>query len=292
MVGDLSVDILSSLPDPDVLTRLASGRDVNIDCGSELRIGGSAWLFTESLTAQTDVVPLVLSAVGDDLPGEFVRSHIGSTGLLTEGIQRVDGQPTTTCVMTYFPEKQRLMVYPGRSGLRMSSADHLDSFLRLVEPYAPSCTWLSGHSLNGAQGERLQVLRSLREEMAARGSKVVLDLVPHRFRDLVGGLAKVDGMLGRIDGVVGELDTLDELLDSPRGLRGATADRMKYLAEELGVRYGLGVVQSRLGTDSYGQAVALDGTLVDWQEESIADRGMRGLGDRLAVKALTTAKYL
>ncbi|RJQ81684.1 carbohydrate kinase family protein [Amycolatopsis panacis] len=291
VIGDLSVDFLSTVDEVDAAPRLADGRDVNVDSGSQLRIGGTAWLFSEALMDKSDTRPLILSTVGEDLAGEFIRSHVASVGLASEGIEVPTGFATSTCSMTYFADKQRLMLYPS-SAPKGSSTEHVNQFLTVAQQRSPTCTWLSGHTVNKSSAEWRKLLRLVCDSMRDAGSRVVVDLVPHRFREAVGELDLVDGLLGVVDGVVGELPTLLELVDLPAGHARGVEGQMKQLAELTSRRYRLGVVQGRFDQGSYGQAVALDGDLISWQREPLAGRSLRGLGDQLSVDALIVAQFL
>jgi hypothetical protein len=67
---------------------------------------------------------------------------------------------------------------------------------------------------------------------------------------------------------------------------------MIHAARQVSERYRLCVAQGKIDNNRFGQAVAVDGTLIDWQDTRFTSRTLRGLGDRLAVDALLRAAYL
>jgi sugar/nucleoside kinase (ribokinase family) len=297
VIGDLSLDVHTTVPSLSLLDPLANGDDVTIYAGTGLAVGGSAWQFARAILDGTQTEPVVLAAVGADPAGATVREALRQAGLRVDGVPEVAGATTGVSSLTYFEHRQRLMVFPSRhANHELSAADAMEVLSTLPSDQV-ACAWLSGHALLDERSARRATTVAVCAWTRHHGVPLVLDLVPHDFAGAVGSLARVEDLIGPIDGLVGELGTLRGLgyptVRHPAGDGGdgtgarTDPDRelMAAIATELSVQRRFAVVQHRAAQDIYVQILAHDGQ-VRTTEYHIAARGLRGLGDAMAVDGL------
>lgn len=293
VVGDLSLDAVCSIDDPLTLQELVNDQDVTLDVNSRLTVGGSAWLFTQALMENTQAVPLVLSATGADAAGDFIRSAFRAKALPTRGLLESTTNSTSVCTMTYFMQSQRLMTYPSSIAPKLDSYEQCKRAIdSLKQDYLLSCAWISGHSLVRPSVERASSLSAICDAIRSDGGRIVLDLVPHKFRQSVGDLVVIERALGKIDGFVGEATTFEDLGLAPCPMARSDDVRMKEIAAYVSSHYKLCVVQDKVGAKKYCQAVGHCGSLVDWNETEFATRNLRGLGDEMSVNALLNTMFI
>jgi sugar/nucleoside kinase (ribokinase family) len=291
ILGDLVVDVFASLSDHRAAARLASGADLDLEGVVNLMPGGSAWLFADALSRASTILPVVCGALGNDWAGTYLAQEMTNRSFPTYALHHAVGVVTSNVVMCSFADRHRLMIASKdprldytpvfRSGLRMLSQLQTD----------PAFAWISGYVLTKGTNEvvdRLESLARLCGELRERRSPIVLDLVPHKFLDKVGTIQEIESTIGPIDVIVGELGTVVDLGFHAEGSTGSRLDALVSCAALLSRGRQGAIVQQRTATRIYSQAVA-GGALPHpvIMQQPIAEPGLRGIGDLLAVKGLT-----
>lgn len=291
VVGDLSLDSVANTVMGRIFETLERGSDATVAGSVQMLVGGTAYLFSSALQGITDLEPVILASVGNDLPGRSICAALQREGLTTRGIVEA-AAPTATYSTTYFDEGQRFMIcatghasgrYDATEARRIAE-DLTDDAVRLL--------WISGYGLVDHQDpdRRLASIAYLCEWARCRAVPIVVDLVPHAFHERVGTVEDVVAWLGHVDVFVVELDTALGLVGR-RELVGSTDPAVAVMAARaLGGGRSSVLVQYRSGSDTYRQTVvrsdSRSGKAVETADHPICDGRLRGIGDRLAVLGL------
>ena len=286
ILGNLTVDLVATanIPAADVAAQLAAGENAFLDVAMAPRVGGSAPLFARALQAGARNTPVIAGTVGDDAFGRVVFEWLRAEGFTDRAVETTSRAPTAVIAMTYFDDGPRMLMASS-----CTANDELDpgrvADLISAQGRAPALLWVSGYALRRPDSLRHAATLDLAARARDAGVPIALDLVPHDFARDVGALDAVLAALGRVDAVVAEARTVTALGLAPTD--GPRTEAAIRLWEATGA---FAIVQSRIVPGRYGQAVAGDGAV---SEDVLEYSGTeRGIGDRLAVKALLGAGLL
>jgi hypothetical protein len=293
VLGELCLDVHATLGlPPPSLAPLLAGTDVTARGDIAGLPGGTCWLFADALSAACDVVPLLTAVVGADWAGEFLASAATARGWPPDAIARAPGARTDIVATTSLNGSARLMAVPAQKTSRSFFAWDTPLVARLCSEFDVGFAWVSGYLFEGYDATVAEAARALFTSLRDRGIPIVLDLVPHDFHDRVGHLAKLEARIGPVDVVVGELSTLTGLgFWAPAGNVDDTVEAeagMLACARSAARGRRGAVVQHRVSHEAYAQAVA-----GQWVGElatrvPVPSAGPRGIGDALAVQALSS----
>jgi sugar/nucleoside kinase (ribokinase family) len=288
IVGNLAIDVRSSIPSATLIANFAPGHDVAATAdGVSIVLGGSAWLFAEALMLRHRVQPLIMGCVGNDVPGDFILDRLSTYGLPLTGIDRTSFAQTSAVMLTYLPDGTRLMIRPALQANDYLSPTFVSRILRESDMARYQFVWLSGYALLRPTSDRMRAVKQICNWAHANQRTVIVDLVPHAFRENVGDLEYVSSLLGKMNGVVAELETYcglgycqaEVMASAPRHACEQAVRQVSQLA-------GLAVAQHRIDETRYLQVIGKEGAVVDERVYPVEGSKLRGMGDAMSIEAL------
>ncbi len=287
VMGDLCLDVLIHGINSSQLTQFGHVSESAVRSSSKLSVGGSAWLLAHAAMATGLFYPVIVSAVGDDMWAHDLLSSTREAGLLDHSIQQIESASTDLVCMITLEGQKRVMFMPEEPTNNRLEEDFVLAFLHNTDPQFVKWTWLSGYTLADQYSARSRSAKLLADWSRENKIPVVLDLVPHKFRALVGTLDEVSGYMGTPDVLIGAPSTFQELgyayeVHSDDDI----VKHMTDVAVEASRHWGIVITQAWITPEKFGQAVARRGVILFIDELTISVRGARGIGDRLAVEAL------
>jgi sugar/nucleoside kinase (ribokinase family) len=299
VLGDLCLDVHARLDiPPDSIGPLAAGSDVTALGDVYGLPGGTTWLFADALTAAYDtaalgdtsrgVVPVIMAVVGADWAGDFLGNAATDRGWPTDGIVRVVGMRTDIVATTGFAGRARLMVIPTEKVSHKFLPWDIQRAEWICRAFDVCFAWVSGYLFESYGNSVIEAARAMFARLRANSVPIVLDLVPHDFLAKVGHLERLEADVGPLDVIVGEFTTLAALGFGQRPQVGEDP-RPNMLACARSAAAGrLGaVVQHRVSVETYAQAIAGQSVAGLAMSKPVPATGPRGLGDALAVQALS-----
>lgn len=298
ILGELCLDVHATLgAEGGSVAPLLEGSDVTTHGEIAGLPGGTGWLFADALSTASDVVPLILAAVGDDWAGEFLAGAVTARGWPADGIVRPAGSRTDIVATTSFAGRARLMAIPAEKISRKFLPWDLRLTARLSSAYDVGFAWVAGYMLENYEPTVAESIKDLFGLVRELGIPIVLDLVPHDFLARVGPLSQVEADVGPIDVIVGEYTTLTGLGFGPPPSRvrdddsDATAGMLACARSAARGRLGA-VVQHRVSADAYSQVVVGQYVGELTMLRPVPESGPRGMGDALAVQALRALRLI
>lgn len=287
VMGNLCLDVLIGGVNSSQLTEFGHVSESAVHSSSRLSVGGSAWLLAHAAMATGLFYPVIVSAVGDDIWAHDLLSSTREAGLLDHSIQQIESASTDLVCMITLDGQKRVMFMPEEPTNNRLEEDFVLTFLRNMDPQYVKWTWLSGYALANPYSARRRSAKLLAGWSRENKIPVVLDLVPHKFRALVGTLDEVSGYMGTPDVLIGAPSTFQDLGYAYEDHSDDDiAKHMRDVAVEASQHWGIVITQAWITPEKFGQALARRGAILFVDELAIPARGARGIGDRLAVEAL------
>lgn len=269
---------------------LDEGTDVSIFSPCAVAAGGTALNLATAVVQQTRNVPLVIAAVGNDVFGRWLVTECERIGINVDQITYVDEKPTAIISVNHKPNGARLMIQSrdtANQGARIVAPMRLDE----DTPSVPALLFISGYCFTQHGSSRMTAVRTLAEHARGHEIPILVDLVPHAFRSLVGDYRQVESWIGPVLGFVGELDTFREFdlaVDAAEDYLSTMRAVASVASEE---RYHV-FVQQRLSISQYAQVAFIPGRGMLETVLELTGRRFRAIGDQLLVHALVRAELL
>jgi sugar/nucleoside kinase (ribokinase family) len=285
VLGDLCWDFSIDDADPSSLRHdVREGHEETVRCRPALEAGGSAWLFAKEVVASGHGSPLILASVGTDSWGDRLLACLAESGIPADTVHRVSAAPTDMIGVARWSAGGRLMFVPSGPVSDHLPPGHVSAILDRLDPATVRWAWLSGHGLVNRESPRWRSAAMVADWCHTHRVPIALDLVPHDFWPLMGNLGQVIAHLGGVDLLVGAASTLRGLGYGDPGPPGIEA--MRSTGRAAARAWGKVLVQGRTSAEEFGQMLCAPGGAEMLTEIVPLADGQRGLGDRLAVRAL------
>lgn len=282
--GDLSLDVVSNLTEAPPSSPFG-GHDVTLVGEPRMLLGGSAVLFARAASALVE--PHIIGCVGRDFSGDVLKTLVTAESYRSS-IHRTDEAPTAVINVIYDDNGDRLMVRSNHNAnkyLDVSPSELLPD--GRVDEYC--LLFVSGYLLTVPDAPTVGTLRNYCESFRTAGIPIILDCVPHEFKEHAGTLATVSKLIGPLDAVVMELRTAVGLgyADSDE----CVLDGLAQAADSLSNEVEVAIIQARSGPLTYSQAVRQHGqtAILHYPCEPT---NMLGVGDRLLCDAIVRTKLI
>lgn len=251
-------------------------------------------LLAKAADSYRQVRPIMVAGLGEDRFASFVLAEVESLDLEVGGLQLVPGAATCVVSLSYFSDGTRFMIRPRSHAGRCLDHNRVGDLLRGLSQEPVALLFVSGYLIVEPYSPSILAVQEACRWARARNVPIVVDLVPHEFKAVVGDLDTVAERIGcKPNGYVAELRTIRDLgLCEPYSDQ-IDARRNMILGSTALASYGdFAVVQHQDEQGLYAQAVTWFG-----QTEPLAffpfSPGERlGLGDRLLLHALHEHQYL
>lgn len=281
--GDLAVDVRYRLDGSTRMGDLDAGTNVAVYSPFKMVAAGTALNFADAIRRQSQAIPLILGAVGNDLFGDWLLSECGRL-FDVRGIFRASTAPTSVIIVSHKPDGTRLMMQPVRSANSYLSEEQSAPLLAGTPGVA--LLWVSGYAIAEPDPPRVQAVRAAVEWAREHRIPVLVDLVPHAFRDRVGDLDEVRRRIGEVAGFVAEVDTVRELSFATGYAWRPRLSSMTELAEMMSEEKYIVFLQHRLTPDEYAQVAVFPEFGVLQTTLDVRTRQVRAIGDQLVVHGL------
>jgi hypothetical protein len=160
----------------------------------------------------------------------------------------------------------------------------VSAVLDRLDPASVKRAWFSGYGLVNRESPRWASAAVVAEWCHAHGVPIALDLVPPDLWPSAVKPGSAIAHLGGVDLLVGAASTMRGLGYGDPGLSGIEAMRSSgHAAAEV---WGKVLVQGRTSVHEFGQVLCAPGGAELLTDTLPLSDGARGLGDRLAVRAL------
>lgn len=286
VIGDLTFDVTWTSDEgwPDAKP---VGADVTFSAQPAYHIGGTAFLFAKSLVDLTEIRPVIFSAVGSDALGGSVLTELAATGLDADTVQRTDDAGTCLVSTTYLEDGTRLMVRPTSHAGKFIDSKKVADYIADLDPSGCRFVFVSGYMLTDEHSESLRAVRILAEWAHGRQLPLVVDLVPHEFRESVGPLAEVERRLRCTPSAyIAELRTIVRLGLIQGSGKSTVQERLELAATALSNYAPIAIAQCQVDDGRYGQHCIGLAHYSSYDEWSFGESDRVGLGDRLAIARL------
>lgn len=285
VLGDLCWDFSIDDADPSSLRHdVRAGHEESIRCRPSLEAGGSAWLFAKEVVAGGHGTPLILASVGVDTWGDRLLGCVAEAGVSTGALHRGSGAPTDLICVARWSTSGRVMFVPSGPVSDHLPPGHVSAVLDRIDPAGVRWAWISGYALVNRASPRWRSAATLAEWCHDHHVPIALDLVPHGFWLWKEELGPAIAHLGGVELLVGAASTLRGLGYGDPGLSGIEA--MRSSGHAAAAAWGKVLVQGRADKEEFGQVLCTPGGGEVLTEIVPLSEGARGLGDRLAVRAL------
>jgi len=292
-MGDITLDLAAAV-DEEFPEQHTAGADLTFAGSPTPSLGGTAMLLARAAESYPHVRPLMIAGLGADRFASFVLAEVESRGLDAVGLQVVPEAATCVVSLSYFSDGTRFMIRPRSHAGRRLDRNRVGDLLRGLSEDPVALLFISGYLLVEPSSPSVLAVQEACRWATARDVPVVVDLVPHEFKAMVGDMSTLIERVGcKPNGYVAELRTIRDLgmCDGYTDRRAARRNMVSGSAEL--AHYGdFAVVQHQDEQGVYSQAVTWFGRSEPLAYFPFGPNERLGLGDRLLLQALHEHHYL